>query len=286
MRLSMRCNRRSSPSTRGVFPCLATYLLLSFFLIHGPAFAAVSFPKPEGWVTDRAGLLDPTAKARLEQLLTEVDRKSGVEIAVVTLPTLGGRSVEEVAVELFHAWGISKKGKDEGLLLLVAPKERKLRIEVGYGLEGTIPDGMAGEIIRETITPRFRQGEFAEGIETGVRQIVETIARQKQIELTSLHAPRPRTTVSPLGMDQQRLVSKATIFFLLLLVGLIGIAIANERSLRRQRGRGPFRNRFLGFPGVYPGRGWSGGGFGSGDSGGFGGFGGGSSGGGGASGGW
>jgi len=126
--------------------------------MYGPAFAAVPFPKPEGWVTDRAGLLDPIAKARVEQLLTEVDRKSGVEIAVVTLPTLGGRSVEEVAVELFHAWGIGKKGKDEGLLLLVAPKERKLRIEVGYGLEGTIPDGMAGEIIRETVA--FEEADF------------------------------------------------------------------------------------------------------------------------------
>ncbi len=255
--------------------------------MYGPAFAAVSFPKPEGWVTDRAGLLDPTAKARLEQLLTEVDRKSGVEIAVVTLPTLGGRSVEEVAVELFHAWGIGKKGKDEGLLLLVASKERKLRIEVGYGLEGTIPDGLAGEIIRETITPRFRQGQFAEGIETGVRQIVETIARQKQIELTTPYAPRSKPTISRLEVGQRRLVSKATIFFLLLLIGLIGIAIANERSLRLgRRGRGRFRNRFPGFPGVTPGGGWSGGGFGSGDSGGFGGFGGGSSGGGGASGSW
>ncbi len=279
-------NRRPPFSPR-YFYFYLLHLSLWLFLLLGPAYSAVSIPKPEGWVTDQAGLLDASTRGRLERLLTELERKSGVEIAVATLPTLGGRSVEEAAVELFQAWGIGKKGKDEGVLLLVAPKERKIRIEVGYGLEGTIPDGLAGEIIRETITPRFRQGRFAEGVETGVRQIVETIARQKQIDLTTPHLPPSRTTVGRLGMDQRRLVSKATIFFLLLLVGLIGIAIANERSLRLGgRGRGRFRRRFLRIPGIYPGGGWSGGGFGSGDSGGFGGFGGGSSGGGGASGSW
>ena len=281
----MLLNRRPSLLPRSFYLSIPIYLWLN--LLMGSALASVPFPKPEGWITDRAGLIDPSTKGRLERLLTEVERKSGVEIAVATLPTLGGRSVEEVAVELFQAWGIGKKGKDEGLLLLIAPKERKIRIEVGYGLEGTIPDGLAGEIIRETITPRFRQGRFAEGIETGVRQIVETIARQKQIDLTTPHAPPSRTIVSRLGVDQRRVVSRATIFFALMLVALIAIAIANERSLRPgRRGRGRFRRRFLGFPGIYPGGGWSAGGFGSGDSGGFGGFGGGSSGGGGASGSW
>jgi len=280
-------NRRPALPTLSIFLRLAISLSICLGLLLESASAAVESPKPEGWVTDRAGFLDVTTRNQLERLLAEVERKSGVEIAVVTLPTLAGRSVEEVAVELFQAWGIGKKGKDEGVLLLVARNERKIRIEVGYGLEGTIPDGLAGEIIRDTITPRFRQGRFAEGIETGVRQIVETIAKERQIELATPHAPRPRTTVSRLGTDQRRLVSKATIFFALMLAALIALAIANERSLRPgRRGTGRFRRRFLGFPGTYPGGGWSGGGFGSGDSGGFGGFGGGSSGGGGASGSW
>lgn len=163
---------------------------------------------------------------------------------------------------------------------------------MGYGLEGTIPDGLAGEIIRETITPRFRQGLFAEGIEAGVNRIVETIARQKQVDLPAHKVPRvtpsrpSQITISQLGVDERRLVYKATIFFVLLLVLLIGLAIASERSRRRQRGRGRFHDQFWGFPISDPGGGWSGGGFGSGDSGGFGGFGGGSSGGGGASGSW
>ncbi len=283
------------PSRPPVLPCHSRYLrslpislILYLCLLSGSALGAISLPKPEGWVTDRAGLLDPSTKGRLEQLLTEVARKSGVEIAVVTLPTLEGATVEEAAVGLFQAWGIGKKGKDEGLLLLVAPKERRIRIEVGYGLEGTIPDGLAGEIIRETITPRFRQGRFPEGIEAGVRQIIETIATQKQIDLPRPQSARLRPTVTGPRIEHRQLVSKATIFFLLLLLGLIAVAVAQDHLLRDRRGRARFRNRFWGFPYPvgYRGGGWSGGGFGSGDSGGFGGFGGGSSGGGGASGGW
>lgn len=284
----MLCNRRLALSSPPFYLYFPIYLSICLGLLCGSASAAVSFPKPAGWVTDQAGLLDASTRDHLERLLTDMERKSGVEIAIVTLSTLGGRSVEEVAVELFQAWGIGKKGRDEGLLLLVAQKERKIRIEVGYGLEGTIPDGLAGEIIRETIAPRFRQGRFAEGVEAGVRQIVETIARQKQIEFTTSQAPRSRPTVTGLEIEQRRLVSRATIFFLLLLVGLIVISLAQERSLRHSRGTQRFRKRFLfyPYPPAYYGGGWSGGGFGSSDSGGYGGFGGGSSGGGGASGSW
>lgn len=239
-------------------------------------------------MSDYAGLLDASTKNRLEQLLTEVSQEAGVEIAVVTIPTLGGQSVEEAAVELFAAWGIGKKGKDEGVLLLVAPKERKLRIEVGYGLEGTIPDGLAGEIIRDTITPRFRQGRFAEGIEAGIARIVETIARNKQMQIPVPQSPRLQASASERRTGSVHLVSQATpvLLFSLLLVALIAISMAGERSFRDRRGPRRFRNRFIWFPvGPYSG-GWSGGGFGSSGFGGFGGFGGGSSGGGGASGSW
>src|SRR5574337_968365 len=137
-------DRRLSSPPRFLYCCLLLYGLLVLCLFSGSASAGISLPKPDGWVSDYADLLD--------------------------------------------AWGIGKKGKDEGVLLLVAPKERKIRIEVGYGLEGTIPDGLAGEIIRDTITPRFRQGRFGEGIEEGVGRIVETIARQKQLDLTTPRA--------------------------------------------------------------------------------------------------
>lgn len=281
-------DRRLSSPPRFLYRCLLLYGLLVLYLFPRSASAGISLPKPDGWVSDYAGLLDASTKNRLEQLLTEVNQEGGVEIAVVTIPTLGGQSVEEAAVELFAAWRIGKKGKDEGVLLLVAPKERKLRIEVGYGLEGTIPDGLAGEIIRDTITPRFRQGRFAEGIETGIARIVESIARQKQIQISPPESPRLRTTAPEQDTRRWRLSSQATpvLLFLLLLVGLIAISMAGERSFRDRRGPHRFRNRFIWFPvGPYSG-GSSGGGFGSSGFGGFGGFGGGSSGGGGASGSW
>lgn len=278
-------DRRLSSPPHLLYRYLPLYCSLVLCLFFGSASAGISLPKPEGWVSDHAGLLDTSTKHHLEQFLTEVNRQGGVEIAVVTLPTLGGQSVEEVAVELFAAWGIGTKGKDEGVLLLVAPKERKLRIEVGYGLEGTIPDGLAGEIIRDTITPRFRQDRFAEGIEAGIARIVETIARHKQIQIPPPESYRLQAPASERRTGTVRLVSQATpvLLFLLLLVGLIAISMASERSFRYRRGSHRFRDRFIWFPvGPYSG-GSSGGGFGSSD---FGGFGGGSSGGGGASGSW
>lgn len=281
-------DRRLSSPSRFLYRCLPLYCSLVLCLFSLSASADISLPTPVGWVSDHAGLLDTSTKNRLEQLLTEVNRQASVEIAVVTLPTLGGQSVEEVAVELFAAWKIGKQGKDEGVLLLVAPKERRLRIEVGYGLEGTIPDGLAGEIIRNAITPYFREGRFAEGIEAGVAQIVETIARHKQIQIPPLQSPRLRTIAPEQDTRRWRLSSQATpvLLFLLLLVGLIAISMASERSFRDRRGPRRFLNRFIWFPvGPYSGSS-SGGGFGSSGFGGFGGFGGGSSGGGGASGSW
>src|SRR5574337_1667407 len=280
--------RRLSSPPRFLYRCLLLYGVLVLCLFSGSASAGISIPTPVGWVSDYAGLLDASTKNRLEQLLKEVNQEAGVEIAVVTIPTLGGQSVEEAAVELFAAWGIGKKGKDEGVLLLVAPKERKIRIEVGYGLEGTIPDGLAGEIIRDTITPRFREGRFAEGVEAGITRIIETIARHKQIQIPSSQSPYPQATATAQDSRRWRLSSQATpvLLFLLLLIGLIAISMAGERSFRDRRGPRRFRNPFIWFPvGPYSG-GSSGGGFGGADFGGFGGFGGGSSGGGGASGSW
>ena len=283
----MRPDRRRSYPPCFLCRRLLLYCLLILCLLSGSTSAGTSLPKPEGWVTDLAGLLDTSAKNRLEQLLTEVNRKTDVEIAVVTIPTLGGQTVEEIAVELFAAWGIGKKGKDEGLLLLIAPKERRLRIEVGYGLEAAIPDGLAGEIIRNTITPRFREGRFSQGIEAGIARIVDIVAQYKQSPPLSPESPRVRAAVPEQDTGRWRLISQATpiLLFFLVLVGLTAVGMTRERSWRH-RGSRRFRDAVIWFPvGPYSG-GWSGGGFGSSGSGGFGGFGGGSSGGGGASGSW
>src|SRR6185295_16176706 len=116
-------------------------------------------------------VLDPASKQSLEQQLSEFEHSTSNEIAVVTVPSLEGDTIEDYAVRLFKEWGIGKKGKDNGILILVAPNERKVRMEVGYGLEPQLTDGMAGQIIRENMTPYFRQAQYGQGIIAAIEAI-------------------------------------------------------------------------------------------------------------------
>jgi uncharacterized protein len=141
---------------------------LALMFLATAAFALPS--KPTGFVTDEAGIIDTATHQGLERSLNQFEKTTTIEIAVVTVPTLGGVSVEEYANKLFHAWGIGKRGSDNGVLLLVAKNDHKMRIEVGYGLESKLNDGQAGEIIRGMV-PYFRQGNFSFGISNAVDQI-------------------------------------------------------------------------------------------------------------------
>ncbi len=123
-------------------------LVIGLVLAATPA--AQEFPAPKGKVNDFANLLKPEDRATLEEVVAEVERDTTAEIAVVTVATLGGKPVEEYANRLFSEWGIGKKGRDNGVLILIARDDREMRIEVGYGLEGVLPDGLAGAITRET----------------------------------------------------------------------------------------------------------------------------------------
>jgi uncharacterized protein len=136
-----------------------------------------AFPKSSGYVTDRAGILDKAAAAEIEGLLRDVERDTSAEVALVTVPSLDGMTVEEYANRLFAIWGIGKKSKDNGVLLLIAPSERRVRIEVGYGLEPILPDGLAGEIIRAEILPEFRNGHYTQGARRGVERVVQIVRR-------------------------------------------------------------------------------------------------------------
>lgn len=147
--------------------------ILLLFPLAFPAFA--DFPFPQGRVNDFAGVLDAGAKTRLLNRIHEVESKTTAEIAVVTIPSLEGMTVEEYATGLFKKWGIGKKKKDNGLLVLVCPPEHKVRIEVGYGLEPTITDGLAGSVIRACFVPAFKKGDFARGITDGVDQLAKFI---------------------------------------------------------------------------------------------------------------
>jgi uncharacterized protein len=151
-------------------------------VLAGNAVAvAQEFPAPQGKVNDFGKMLKPDDRAALEELLSGVERDTTAEIAVVTIRTLGGKSVEEYANRLFAEWGIGKKGRDNGVLILIARDDREMRIEVGYGLEPVLPDGLAGAIIRETFTPRFRDNQFREGILEGSRRVADIVRRNETV---------------------------------------------------------------------------------------------------------
>jgi uncharacterized protein len=141
---------------------------------------AQTLPKPASKVSDFAGVLTPDARADLESLLTTLEKDTTAEVVVATTASLDGMTVEEYGNRVFNEWQIGKATLDNGVLVLVAPTERQMRIEVGYGLEGVIPDGLAGAIIRDAFLPEFRDGNYEAGILTGVRRVAEVV-RAKQV---------------------------------------------------------------------------------------------------------
>ena len=154
----------------------ATVLTLGLSVAPHPR-AAQPLPGPTGRVNDFAKVLDDRAEAELDRLLKETEDMTTAQLAVVTVPSLQGMTVEEYAERLFRQWGIGQAAIDNGVLVLVAPIEREIRIEVGYGLEGVLPDGLAGEIIRTSFIPHFRDNDYAGGVEEGVRRVADIVRR-------------------------------------------------------------------------------------------------------------
>jgi uncharacterized protein len=145
--------------------------LLALLLVPTFAFAYTSPGKPAGFVNDFAHILKPETVAALDQTLTDFEKTSGDEISVVTIPSLGDETIETYAEKLFQEWGIGKAKEDNGLLLLIAPAEHEMRIEVGYGLEPYVTDIASGRIIRETLTPAFQAGDFDGGVTQAIEQV-------------------------------------------------------------------------------------------------------------------
>ena len=155
--------------------------LIAALCLAGASLMADDLPRPSGKVNDFAKLLKPSQREALEASLRDLERDTSAELAVVTLRDLGGRSVEDYANALFNDWGIGKQGRDNGVLILVAIGERTMRIEVGYGLEGVLPDGLAGAVIRETFAPPFSDGRYADGIAAGTARVVDIIRRNETL---------------------------------------------------------------------------------------------------------
>lgn len=154
-------------------------LLLCALSVH--ALRAQELPTPDGKVNDFAKLLDESQRRRLEDQLGALERDTSAEVALVTMGTIGNQSIEDYATTLFNAWGIGKKRRDNGLLVLVVVQDRAMRIEVGYGLEGVLPDGLSGAVIRETFLPRFRTDDYAAGVLDGMTRLIEIVRRHETL---------------------------------------------------------------------------------------------------------
>ena len=154
---------------------LGLFCLLGFCLLlaWNPTPArALEVPPYQGYVTDLAGMISPQERQRLEQTLLAFEQSDSTQIAVLTIPSLEGDALEEFSIRTVEAWKIGQKGKDNGVLLVVSKAERKARIEVGRGLEGVLTDLLAGRIVDQVITPRFKAGQIDEGFEAGISAII------------------------------------------------------------------------------------------------------------------
>lgn len=224
--------------------------------------AAANFPAPSGYVNDGAGVLTSAQAREIEAVASSLKAGGNIELAVVTVPSIQGMAIEDYSIGLAEAWGVGTRSEDLGIILLLAVQERQVRIEVGYGLEGDIPDGLAGDILDTHVIPEFRRGNWGQGLLNGSRAIAATLADRREFTLPQQRLESYAVRQSS-GFDDLEHI----FFVLMLLLVIFG------------RGR-LWPLLFLSRRGRY----YRGGGFGSSSRrGGFGGFGGGGFGGGGAS---
>lgn len=247
-----------------------TGILCSLWIVL-PGLYAQNLPQPQGFINDFAGVIERADVEKLETLAAALQQKTGAElgVAVVRSFTPYG-TIEDYALDLFNAWGIGKKGKDEGVLLVLAVEERKVKIEVGYGLEGAIPDSAAGRILDAAVLPEFRNNNFSQGLVKGAQALAALIAKEKGLESGDLNLPAEAAAAS-----EPASAFIAMLPFLIFAVFFVLVFFLSQKNGRGGRGGG------FGSGPTMRGGGFSGGGFSGGRGGGF--SGGGRSGGGGAS---
>jgi len=241
---------------RGRTAALRTSATLAIVLALVTLAHALTFPALTGRVVDEAGILDAATRQSLTDKMAAVEAKSGDQIVVVTLKSLQGTSIEDYGYQLGRHWGIGEKTRNNGALLIVAPNERKVRIEVGYGLEGALTDAVTRLIVANAILPRFRANDFAGGIVRGVDDIVQVVSGDAE-EYKRRAAQRPDS--APQGVDIGTSMLVLVVLFVIFSI------------MRRSGGGGPgIRRRRGGFAPIFipSGGSWSsgssGGGFGGG----------------------
>jgi uncharacterized protein len=205
----MSAGRAAAPLRRRA-ACLA--VALAALLWAGLAALAVTYPALSGRIVDQANIIPAATSAAIEPKLADLESKSGIQLVVATVTSLEGEEIEPYANELFRTWKLGEKAKNNGVLLLVAPNEHRVRIEVGYGLEGTLTDALSSVIIANAIAPRFKTGDFGDGIARGVDDIITVLTTD-----SSEWQQRPE-----LRLDSQQGTDPVS---WILIAGLIGLVI-------------------------------------------------------------
>lgn len=202
---------------------LLVFALLTLLCMAGSiAFAqsGPTFPPLSARVVDQAGILDASAEKVLTEQLTAHETQTSNQIIVVTVNSLEGYADADYALQLGREWGIGTEEKNNGVILLVAPNERKVRIEVGYGLEGALPDGLAGQIIRRNILPSFKESDFSGGIQSGVNAILQAVVGEYKAE--------------PASSRNRSRQNEAFGFMPLFFIGMVAVpALLRTRGLKR-----------------------------------------------------
>ncbi len=260
------CNGMETFSVRSRVTRLSEFLLVILLLLAPLRTAGeeVTIPPSQGFVSDFAGVIDQSTHQQLTNLIRELQEKTSAEIAVVTVETTQPLTVFDYALKIAETWKPGAKGKDNGVVFLVATKDRKVRIATGYGVEGILPDGKIGAIQDADIVPYFKRGDYSQGILAGTQALAREIAKEHGVSLTGLPAPRGRS-------HDAKPVNLPTLLIILFIILVIFSTLSGRGGSQyfRQSNR---RGRYDG--GGYGGGGFGGGGFG-GSGGGFGGFGGG-----------
>ncbi len=219
------------------------YLLPILWLWACPSLAlAVTPPIPDHpaqYVVDLAGVLDAEARARLNARLKDLEAETTAQMVVLTLNSLEGEPIEGFSHQTAVKWGIGQKGQDNGVLLTVAVKDHKYRIEVGYGLESTLPDSLVGSIGREYLAPNFRKGDYAGGLEAAATEIINKLTAIPEAAASNAEptAAAPVTETPSEGKTPPRLILLAIIIFIIVMLPAIALIVPRIIWARTRGGR-------------------------------------------------
>ena len=202
---------------------ILTLSIVISLVLTVPSFSEDKFPVRQGLINDFAGVIPQEAKNEMEISVREVLQKTGTTVVVATVPTIGENYLQGYVNDLYHTWGIGKKGENKGVLIFVTVKERKIRIETGYGVEGILPDGKVGEIIRNEMAPYLKKGDYGTGILNAVKTIAEIIAIDAKVNLTGQTSAVAKPNASAKKSDKLSTTAISIIAFIA--VGIIGLII-------------------------------------------------------------